>query len=84
MSWPSARKSTSQPRPARAHKRLPKGRIDAVVLQNEKGRPVYHYTVRTEGKSGLDEVRVNAMTGKVIGVHHQTESGGEMKKPEKP
>lgn len=65
----------------RAHKRLPKGHIDAVVLQNEKGRPVYLYTVRTDGKSGLDEVRINGLTGGVIAVHHRTESGSEMKKP---
>ncbi len=65
-----------------AHKRLPKGHIEHVVLHTENGRLVYLYNVRTEGKSGLDEVRVSAVTGKVIGIHHEAESGGEMKKPE--
>ncbi len=66
------------------HKRMPKGHIQGVLLETENGRLVYLYNLKTEGKTGMDEVRVNALTGKVIGVHHETESGGDMKKPEKP
>jgi hypothetical protein len=57
---------------ATAQKRVPKGKIDAVELEIENGRLMYSYDIKTEGKSGIDEVNVDARTGTVIGFAHET------------
>ena len=72
-----------------AQKRVPKGKIQAVELEMEKGKLMYSYELKTEGKSGTDEVNVNAITGKVIGVSHESEAAEKKeaaaeKKPKKP
>ena len=72
-----------------AQKRVPKGKIESVELEMEKGKLIYSYSLKTEGKSGTEEVNVNAMTGKVVGVMHESaaaekkEAAGETK-PKKP
>ncbi|MEO8333931.1 MAG: PepSY domain-containing protein [bacterium] len=55
-----------------ATQRVPKGKIEAVELENEDGKLLYSYDIKTAGKSGIDEVHIDAMTGKVIGVVHET------------
>jgi len=55
-----------------AMKRVPKGKIEAVELEREDGKFLYSYDLRTPGKSGLDEVHIDAMTGKIISVVHET------------
>lgn len=52
--------------------RVPKGHIEAMELEEEGGKFIYSYDVKTAGKSGIDEVHVDAMTGKVIKVVHET------------
>src|SRR5207248_44777 len=52
---------------ATAQKRVPKGKIEAMELEKEKGKLMYSFDIRTAGKSGIDEVNVSAMTGKIIG-----------------
>ncbi|MEO5815082.1 MAG: PepSY domain-containing protein [Gemmatimonadaceae bacterium] len=53
-------------------KRVPAGKIEAMELENENGKFIYSYDVKTAGKSGIDEVHVDAMTGKVVGFVHET------------
>lgn len=55
-----------------AHKRVPKGTIDAVELERENGKVQYSYDIKVPGKSGIDEVNVDAMTGKIIGYSHES------------
>jgi hypothetical protein len=55
-----------------ARKRVPKGTIQAVELEREKGKLMYSYDIKIEGKSGTDEVNVDARTGKIIGYSHET------------
>ena len=52
--------------------RLPKGRIQAVELEEEDGRLIYSYEVKIPGRSGIEEVNVNAKTGKVVSTEHET------------
>lgn len=72
-----------------AQHRFPKAKIESVELEREKGKLLYSYDLRTEGKSGIDEVQVNAMTGKVVSVQHETpaaerkEAAEEKKEKEK-
>ena len=57
---------------ATAKKRIPSGTIQALELEKEKGKLIYSFDVKVPGKSGTDEVNVDAVTGKVIGVHHES------------
>jgi hypothetical protein len=57
---------------AMAHKRFPKAQIDAVELENENGKLIWSYDMKTAGKSGIDEVNIDARTGKLVGVGHES------------
>jgi len=57
---------------ATAQKRFPKGAIQSVELEREDGHLKYSYDIATSGKSGIDEVDVDALTGKIIAVSHET------------
>ena len=52
--------------------RVPKGEIQTVELEREKGRLIYSYDIKVPGKSGIDEVAVSATTGKVVAFAHET------------
>lgn len=70
-----------------AMKRLPKASIESQELEQEKGRLIYSFDMKTTGKSGIDEVNVNAKTGAIVEVGHETpkaernEAKSEKKKP---
>ena len=65
-------KITESAAAAAAHKRVPKGTIDGVELEREKGKLIYSYDIKVPGKSGIDEVNVDAVSGKVIGYSHES------------
>jgi uncharacterized membrane protein YkoI len=79
---------------ATALARVPKGAIQGVELEKEKGKLIYSYDIKTAGKSGIDEVNIDAMTGKVIAFAHETpadekkeaaaDADAARKKPKKP
>ena len=52
--------------------RVPKGEIQSVELEEEKGKLIYSYDIKVPGKSGIEEVAVSAVTGKILGVSHET------------
>ena len=52
--------------------RVPNGHIQAVELENEDGRLIYSYEIKVPGKSGIEEVNVNAKTGDVVSSEHET------------
>lgn len=51
--------------------RVPGGRLKASELENEKGRLIYSFEFVIAGKSGIQEVNVDARTGKVVSVEHE-------------
>jgi uncharacterized membrane protein YkoI len=57
---------------AAAQARVPKGKIVSAEIEVEHGKLLYSFDIRTEGKSGIDEVNVDAISGKVLGVQHET------------
>ena len=57
---------------ATAQARVPKGVIQGVELEKEKGKLIYSYDVKTAGKSGIDEVNIDATTGKIIAFSHES------------
>jgi len=52
--------------------RVPKGEIQTVELEEEKGKLIYSYDIKVAGKTGIDEVGVSAITGKVVAFAHET------------
>ena len=51
---------------------VPKGRISEAELEEEKGTLVYSYDIKTHGKSGIDEVLIDAKTGAVVSKTHES------------
>jgi hypothetical protein len=58
---------------ATALAKVPGGRVKASELERENGRLLYSFDIATKGKTGIDEVQIDAITGEQIGgVVHET------------
>jgi len=57
---------------AAARASMPNGTIRSVELEREKGRLIYSYDFTVAGKKGVEEVNVDAATGKVIATEHES------------
>ena len=55
-----------------AEARVPGGKVKSHELEKEGGRWIYSYDFVVPGKKGVEEVHVDAKTGKVLTVHHET------------
>ena len=57
-------------------------KIEKMELEKEAGQFFYSYDLKTAGKSGVDEVHVDAMTGAIVSTVHETpaEEKAEVKK----
>ena len=62
-------------------------------LENEGGRLIYSYELKVAGRSGVEEVNVDAKSGKVVSTEHESakseakeaaQEKKETKKPAKP
>jgi hypothetical protein len=49
----------------------PKGRIVSAEIEEESGKLIFSFDIRTDGKTGIDEVNV-ALTGRVLDVQHES------------
>jgi len=47
--------------------RLPKATVQSEELEREGGKLIYSFDMKTAGRSGIDEVNVNAMNGSLVG-----------------
>ncbi len=47
--------------------RIPTGTIQSQELERENGRLIYSFDIKVPGKSGIDEINVNAVTGAMVG-----------------
>ena len=57
---------------ATAQAKVPKGKIGSAEIEEEKGKLISSFDVKTEGKGGIDEVDVDAISGKVLSVQHES------------
>jgi uncharacterized membrane protein YkoI len=58
---------------ATALKQVPNGTVKSEELEREKGKLIYSYDISVAGKTGVDEVNVNAIDGSVVGkVTHES------------
>ena len=73
--------------------KVPKGSIEGVELEKEKGKLLYSYDIKVPGKKGVEEVHIDAMTGKFLSKEHESpsqekkegaEEAKEKAKPKKP
>ena len=61
--------STAQ---ATALKEVPGGRVASHELEREKGKLIYSFDIKVAGKSGIEEVNVDALTGAVVDKSHES------------
>lgn len=47
------------------------GRVKAEEIERENGRLIYSFDIEVKGKSGIDEVAIDAKTGAVVGRQHE-------------
>jgi uncharacterized membrane protein YkoI len=57
---------------AKAKARVPLGTPTAVELERENGHLQYSYDLTVPGRKDITEVNVDAITGAVLSVHHET------------
>jgi uncharacterized membrane protein YkoI len=51
---------------------VPNGTVTAVELENEHKRLIYSVDIQAPNKTGVEEVHVDAMTGKLLGRHYES------------
>jgi len=54
-----------------AMKKVPGGKIDSAELEREHGKLIYSFDIKTS-KPGVTEVQVNAISGAIVSVTHET------------
>ena len=57
---------------ATALKEVPNGSVKSEELEREHGKLIYSYDITVPGKSGIDEVNINAIDGTVVAKQHET------------
>jgi uncharacterized membrane protein YkoI len=57
---------------ALARKTVPTGKIASGEIEREGGKLIYSFDMKVPGKSGIDEVNIDAMTGALISNQHET------------
>ena len=51
--------------------RVPHGRVQSAELEREHGKLIYSFDIRVPGKSGIEEVQVDAIKGRIVSVVHE-------------
>jgi hypothetical protein len=55
-----------------ALKEVPNGVVQSGELEREKGKLIYSFDIKAPGKSGIEEVNVDAVSGAVVAHEHET------------
>src|SRR3954463_16486319 len=50
---------------------VPGGKVQSHELERENGKLIYSYDIKVAGKSGIEEVNVDAITGAVVAHEHE-------------
>jgi len=50
---------------------VPGGKVQSHELERENGKLIYSYDIKVAGKSGIEEVNVDAMTGEIVAHEHE-------------
>ena len=65
-------KITAEAATTAALARVPNGKVEKAEIEEEMGKLIYSFDIKVAGKSGIEEVAVDAMTGKVLAVEHES------------
>ena len=57
---------------ATALKEVPNGKVRTSELERENGKLIYSFGIKVAGKTGIEEVNIDAMTGAVVAHEHET------------
>lgn|SRR5437763_7270198 len=57
---------------ATALKQVPNGKVKSSEIERENGKLIYSFAITVPGKSGVEEVNVNAIDGSVVGTEHES------------
>jgi hypothetical protein len=57
---------------ATALAQVPGGKVKSEELERERGKLIYSFDITVPGRSGVEEVNVNAVDGKVVGKKHES------------
>ena len=52
--------------------KVPGGKVKSSELEVEKGTLIWSFDLVSEGKTGVDEVQIDAKTGAIVSVVHET------------
>jgi hypothetical protein len=52
--------------------KVPKGQVQSEELEEEDGKLLYSFDIKVPGRSGIDEVEIDALNGSVLNVDHET------------
>lgn len=52
--------------------RVPHGVLKSTELEHEHGRLIYSFDIRKPGRSGVEEVQIDAHNGKLVSQKHET------------
>src|ERR1700733_3238629 len=66
---------------ATALKKVPGATFKGSELEREKGKLIYSFELKVAGKSGIEEVNVDAMTGEIVNTEHEDDAPPKVKKP---
>lgn len=76
--WAGAPASSNDPKVSAEQARktalakVPRGTVTAEELERENGHLIYSFELTVPGRSGVEEVNVDARSGKVLSVEHES------------
>jgi hypothetical protein len=65
-------KITAEAATTAALAKVPGGKVEKGELEEEDGKLIFSFDIKVAGKSGIEEVAVDAITGKVLSVEHES------------
>jgi uncharacterized membrane protein YkoI len=51
---------------------VPGGKVETAELETEHRQLVYSFDIRVPGRSGVEEIQVSAITGKIVSREHES------------
>jgi len=68
-----AAKSTVKTGTIKRHQaQVPNGKVKSSEIERENGKLIYSFDITVPGKTGIEEVNVNAIDGSVVNQEHET------------
>src|SRR6476661_4907767 len=55
-----------------ALKEVPNGKVQTSEIERENGKLIYSFGIKVAGKTGIEEVNIDAMTGALVAHEHES------------